>query len=177
MNLKEKYIKEVIPAMKKKFGIKNDLAVPKIKKVVVNIGIGQAARDKEFKKQIIADFKMITGQKPVERKARKSIAGFKVRQGMTVGLLATLRRRRMWDFIDRLINIALPRTRDFRGIPKKSFGTGGNLTIGIREQIIFSEINAENAKNIFGLEVTIVTNAQDNKQAIELLKLLGFPIQ
>ena len=177
MNLKEKYIKKVIPAMKKKFRYTNNLAVPQIKKVVVNSGIGKAMNEKQLKKQIISDFKIITGQKPIERKAKKSIAGFKIRQGVTVGLSVSLRENRMWDFIDRLINIALPRTRDFRGISKKSFGNQGNLTIGIREHIVFPEINAEKASNIFGLEITIVTNAQNSKQGIELLKLLGFPIK
>ncbi len=177
MNLKEKYVKKVIPAMQKKFGYPNILSVPKISKVVLNIGIGAATREKDLKKQAEQDIKLITGQKPVKRAARQSEAGFKIRKGMIIGLSVCLRNKRMWDFVSRLINIALPRTRDFRGIKQKSFDGQGNLTIGIKEHIVFPEINAEKASNIFGLEITIITTASNNDEGIALLKLLGFPIK
>lgn len=177
MNLKEKYIKQVIPVMKKKFSIKNDLAVPRIRKVIINTGISSAIKEKDFKKQVEKDIAIITGQKPIARLARKSEAGFKIRKGMTVGMSVILRGQRMWDFLSRLINIALPRTRDFRGIEQTSFDMQGNLTIGIKEHIVFPEINAEKVSSIFGLEVTIVTSAKNRKQGTALLKLLGFPIK
>jgi large subunit ribosomal protein L5 len=176
--LKEKYQKEVIPIMKQKFGYKNDLAVAAIEKVVVNIGIGSSAlKDKKAQELISKDLALIAGQKPSPALAKKAIASFKTRKGMTVGLKVTLRGKRMFDFLSRLINIALPRTRDFRGIDPKSVDQGGNLTIGIKEHIIFPEISQEDIKKIFGLEITIVTNAKKREEALELFKLLGFPIR
>lgn len=176
--LQKKYQKEVIPAMKEKFGYKNDLAVPRIKGTIVNVGIGSSALKDEKTQEIISkDLTLITGQKPVPTLARKAIAGFKTREGMIVGLKITLRGKRMFEFLSRLINIALPRTRDFRGLSPKSIDQGGNLTIGIKEHIIFPETLGEDIKRIFGLEVTVVSNAKTRKEALELFKLLGFPIK
>ena len=175
--LKEKYQKEVVPAMKQKFGYKNDLAVPKIGKVVVNIGTGAYSKDEKAQEEISRDLALITGQKPVVTLAKKAISAFKIRQGLPVGLKVTLRGRRMYDFVERLINIVLPRTRDFRGLPVKSIDQKGNLNLGIKEHIIFPEISPEDIKKIFGMEITIATNAKNKERALELFKLLGFPIK
>jgi len=175
--LQERYKKEVIPKMKEIFGYKNDLAVPKIEKVTVNAGIGKFLQDQSAIEEIVKDISLITGQKPVFRQARKAISGFKIRKGLNVGLKVTLRGKRMFDFIERLINLALPRSRDFRGIDVKSVDQDGNLTIGIKEQIIFPEISHENVKNIFGMEVTVTTTAKKQKEGLELLKLMGLPIK
>ncbi len=176
MKLKEKYKKIAIPKMKEKFGYKNDLAVPAIVKVVVNIGFNPAVKDEKTQEEIKNNLMKITGQAPAPRPAKKAIAGFKIREKMVVGLAVTLRGAKMYDFLDRLINIALPRSRDFRGLSSKGIDKSGNLTIGIKEQIIFPEISAESAKNIFGFEVSVVTTAENKKEAVELYKLLGFPI-
>ncbi|PJE57597.1 MAG: 50S ribosomal protein L5 [Candidatus Portnoybacteria bacterium CG10_big_fil_rev_8_21_14_0_10_38_18] len=175
--LEEKYKKEVIPAMKEKFGYKNNLAVPKIKKAVVNVGIGSFSKDNQGQDLIAKDLALITGQKPVPTLAKKAISAFKVREGMVVGLKVTLRGKRMFDFVSRLINVAIPRTRDFRGLPSKSVDKSGNLTIGIREHIIFPEISTEDIKKIFGMEISIVSNAKSREEALELFKLSGFPIK
>jgi len=175
--LQIKYIKEVIPAMKAKFGYKNDLAVPTIKKVLLNTGIGRTARDEKMHQHISKDLSSITGQIPSLRPARKAISGFKIRAGLPVGLRVTLHGRRMWEFIDRLISLSLPRVRDFRGISSKSFDGKGNVSIGLKEHIVFPEIEAENVKDIFGLEVNVVTSAKTDEEGKELLKLLGFPIR
>lgn len=177
LSLQQKYIKEVIPAMKEKLGYKNSLAVPGILKVTVNIGIGRITKDEKIKEEISQALALITGQKPVVCKARKAISGFKIRKGMVVGLKITLRGKMMYDFLSRLINIALPRTRDFRGLDSKSVDKQGNLTIGIKEHIVFPEIASEEVKNIFGLEVTVVTNAEKREGALQLFKLMGFPIK
>lgn len=177
-DLKQKYIKEVIPTMKERFGYKNNTAVAAIKKVIVNVGIGSSAlKDDKAQELIAKDLALITGQKPAPTQAKKAIAGFKIRQGMIIGLKVTLRGKRMFDFLFRLINVAIPRIRDFRGLDPKSVDQGGNLTIGIKEHIIFPEISTEDVKRIFGLEVTVVTNAKKREQALELFKLMGFPIK
>lgn len=163
--------------MKTKFGYRNNLAVPTIEKVIVNVGTGFAMRDEKLRQHIVSDLSLITGQKPSVKPARKAISGFKIRAGMPVGLKVTLRGRRMWEFIDRLISLSLPRVRDFRGIPPKSFDGKGNLSIGLKEHIIFPEIEAESVKDIFGLEVSVVTTAKTDEEGRELLKLLGFPIR
>lgn len=173
----EKYKKEVIPTMKEKFGYQNDLAVPRIIKVAVNIGIGKALKDEKMQETISKDLAMITGQKPVPCLAKGAISGFKIRKGMKVGLKTTLREKKMYEFLDRLVGAAIPRIRDFRGLPEKSIDKEGNLTIGIKEHIVFPEIAHEDVRLIFGLEVTVVTNAKKRKEAIELFKLLGFPIK
>jgi len=175
--LKDNYIKKAVPLMKEKFGFKNNLSVPRLEKVVVNTGFSPVIRDEKFQEEIAQDIATITGQKPSFRQAKKSIAGFKTREGMRVGLAVTLRGQRMYDFLDRLIHIVLPRSRDFRGLDKKNIDQNGNLNIGIKEQIIFPEISAENARNIFGLEVSITTTTKDKKQGKELFRLLGFPIK
>ncbi len=175
--LLQKYRKEVIPAMQKEFGISNIMAVPKIGKVVVNTGVGRISKDDKAIERIAKDLTLISGQKPVFRKAKKSISGFKIREGVNVGISVTLRGKRMYDFVDRLISIALPRSKDFRGIDRKNFDGMGNLNIGIKESSIFPEVNYENLKDIFGLQVTVMTNAGNKERGAQLLKLMGFPIK
>ncbi len=175
--LKENYIKKAIPEMKKEFGYKNNMAVPVITKVVINAGLGNVLRDsKDDFEKILEDMTNILGQKPVITKAKKAIAGFKIREGMPVGLTATLRGAKMYEFLDRLINIALPQVRDFRGLNKKAFDRNGNFNIGIKEHLIFSEVNRDTMKNIIGFEINITTTAKTDEEACKLLRLLGFPI-
>lgn len=176
-SLLQKYRKEVTPALQKEFGIKNVMAVPKIEKVVINVGTGKIAKDDKMVAKIVNDLAKLTGQKPIFRKAKKSISSFKVREGMNVGLMATLRGKRMHDFMDRLISIALPRSKDFRGIEVKNFDNNGNLNLGLRESVIFPEVTYETLKDIFSLEVTVVTTARDRQKGIALLRHLGFPIK
>jgi len=177
LRLKEKYQKEVIPQMKEKFGYRNDLAVPKIEKVVINTGIGKFRQDQKAVEEIERALSLISGQKPVFTLAKKSISSFKIRKGMKVGFKVTLRGQRMYDFLERLIYLALPRSRDFRGIDQKSIDEKGNLTIGIKEHIIFPEISHEEVKTIFGLEISVITNAKRREEGLELLRLIGFPIK
>jgi len=183
IHLRDKYKEEVIPAMKEKFGYRNNLAVPRIEKVVVNTSFGKlisgktSAEQKKIYEVILGDLSLITGQKPLLTSAKKSIAGFKIRQGMPVGAAVTLRGGRMEDFLERLIHIALPRSRDFRGIPTSSIDKKGNLTVAIKEHIAFPEILPEKARSIFGLEITIVTTADTREEGLELLKLLGLPLK
>lgn len=175
--LKEKFLKEVIPAMKKEFGYTNDFAVPHIKKVVINAGVGKSLDNKKLLDQIVQDIATITGQKPVLKLAKKSISSFKIREGIPVGVAVTLRGEKMYEFMDKLINIALPRVRDFRGIPGNSFDGRGNYSLGIREHYVFPEINADVTSSIFGLQVTVVTDAKSDNEAKSLLIHLGFPIK
>ena len=174
---KEKYIKTVQAEMKKKFGYKSVMAAPQIKKVIVNVGIGKIVKEGDKIEEVVNALTAITGQKPVKTKAKKAIAGFKTRAGMEVGVKVTLRGVRMWQFIDRLIGATLPRTRDFQGITRKSVDKGGNISIGIKEHLIFPEILPEKVKYIFGLQVTISTTAHSQEEGLELFKLLGFPIK
>lgn len=176
-SVKEIYKKEAIPQMREKFGLANDLAVPQIEKIVVNTGVGQYKDDEKTREEITKDLSLITGQRPVKKLAKKAISSFKIREGSVVGLAVTLRGQRMCDFYDRLVNVALPRSRDFKGIDEKKIDQGGNFNIGIKEQIIFPEISAENARNIFGFEVCIKTTAQDREQSVELFKILKFPFK
>ncbi|MEK7578305.1 MAG: 50S ribosomal protein L5 [Patescibacteria group bacterium] len=176
-SFKDNYKKKIIPALQKELGIKNVLALPKIEKVVVNIGLGRVLKDEKFLEIAMRDLALITGQKPKTTLAKKSIANFKTRMGMVIGAVATLRGRRMYDFISRLINIALPRTRDFRGINVESLDKNGNLTIGVKEHIIFPEIKGEEIRNIFGFEITIVVKAKNKEEATALYKSMGFPIK
>lgn len=176
MNLHEKYKKEVIPAMIKKFGYKNAMAVPKITKVVVNIGVGKL-RDEKQHEEVRKFLSLITGQKSAPRPAKKAIASFKTRKGLVIGYQTTLRGKRMYDFISRFVGIALPRTRDFRGIDAKSFDGGGNLTVGVKENIVFPEMIGEDYHFLFGLEVTVVTTSKKREEGTELSKLMGFPIK
>ncbi len=174
-----KYRKDVLPAMREKFGYKNVMAIPKFEKVVVNVGYGRRAVAKDTKaiEKIEQDIIKITGQKPAMRKAKQSISAFKLRQGMDVGVAVTLRGRRMYDFIDRLISIALPRSRDFHGLDMNNIDQSGNLNIGIKEQTIFPEVSYESLKDIFSLQITVVTTAKNKSEGEELLRLIGFPIK
>ena len=175
--IKEQYKKKVIPAMKDRFSYKNIMAVPKIEKVVLNVGIGKIVKEEKMVEKIRNDIAKITGQIPAFRKAKKSIAGFKLREGTNVGLIATLRGKRMYDFIERLIFVALPRSRDFRGISAESLDNSGNLNIGIKEQNIFPEVSYESSRDIFGFQITVTTTAKTKEEGLELLKQIGFPIK
>lgn len=174
---KEKYIKEVVPNMKKAFGYKNILAVPKIEKVIVNVGAGKALQDSKFLEKTISSVSFITGQKPLITKAKKSIAGFKLRKGLPIGVKVTLRGKRMEEFVYKLINAVIPRIRDFRGLSLKSFDKNGNYTIGFREQTVFPEVSGKNTDFIHGLEISVVTSAKSKKEAEKLLEFLGFPLK
>ena len=173
----ENYKKKIISTLQKELGVKNVLALPKIEKVVVNIGLGRVLKDEKFLEIAMQDLALITGQKPKTTLAKKSIADFKIREGMIIGAAVTLRGQRMYDFISRLINIALPRTRDFRGINVKSLDKNNNLTIGVKEHIVFPEIKGEEIRNIFGFEITVVVRAKNKEEAIALYKAMGFPIK
>ncbi len=177
VSFKDNYKKKIIPILQKKLGVKNVLALPKIEKIVVNIGLGRVIKDEKFLEVAMQDLALITGQKPKTTLAKKSIANFKTREGMVIGAVVTLRGQRMYDFISRLINIALPRTRDFRGINVKSLDKNNNLTIGVKEHIVFPEIKGEEVRNIFGFEVTIVVKAKNKEEAVVLYKAIGFPIK
>lgn len=175
--LKEKYKKRIAPEMKKLFGYKNDLAVPKIEKVTVNIGAGKVLDDPKFLEKATESVTLITGQKPLITRAKKSISGFKIKEGMAIGLKVTLRGKRMEEFIDKLINVALPRVRDFRGLSVKGFDRSGNYTVGLKEETIFPEIFGKKKDFVHGLEVTIVTTTKNKKEAKKILELLGFPFK
>lgn len=183
ISLKEKFKTEATPKMMEKFGYKNPMAVPRIEKVIVNTGFGRQVagkttdEQKKFADFISEELGLLCGQKAIKTYAKKAISSFKIRQGMAIGAKVTLRGKKMTDFLERLIHLALPRSRDFKGIEKKSFDKKGNLTIAINEHIAFPEILPEKAKNIFGLEITVVTNAKTREEGLELLKSLGFPIQ
>lgn len=183
MDLKDKYNKEVIPKMMERFRYTNRMAVPKIEKVVLNIGFGKlisgktGTERKKILESITGDLMIITGQQPVLTKARKSISGFKIRTGVPIGAMVTLRKQRMFDFLERLINIVLPRSRDFTGINPKSFDKEGNLTVSIKEHISFPEIFPEKIKQMLSFEITIVTTTQNREKGLELLRLMGFPIK
>jgi len=175
--LKQKYIKEIVPEMKKKFGYENSLAVPKIEKVIVSVGTGQALKESGLLDKIQSGLEEIAGQHPLKTRARKAISGFGIKKGDIVGMMVTLRGEKMYDFVDRLINAVLPRIQDFRGISPKAFDRRGNLTIGIKEHTVFPEVEAENVEKIFGMEITIVTTATKDEEGKKLLKLIGFPIR
>lgn len=177
MNLQEVYKKQVIHSLKEKFGYTNSFAVPRLEKIVVNVGTGKHYRDDKTLSEIKSSLAIITGQKTVETLARKDISGFKVRVGAVNGLKVTLRGKRMYDFFERLVKLALPRTRDFKGIATTSLDGKGNVNIGIKEHMVFPEIGSEEVRTIFGLEITIVTTAKNSEQALELLKAMGFPWQ
>jgi large subunit ribosomal protein L5 len=175
--LKDQYREEVAPALKERFGIENPMRVPRLEKIVVNMGVGEAAQNSRALDGAMEDLAKITGQKPQLRKARKSIAGFKIREGMPVGARVTLRGERMWEFLDRLISVALPRVRDFRGISPNSFDGRGNFALGLREQLIFPEVSYDSIDTTRGLDVAVVTTAQTDEEARELLRLLGMPFR
>jgi len=175
--LKEKYFTEIRPELKKRLSCKNINEVPKLIKIVVNSGVGDAIVEHKKLESVSSELMTITGQKPVVRRAKKSISNFKLRAGMPIGVSVTLRRERMYEFFDRLINVAMPRIRDFRGIPSKSFDGRGNYTFGITEQIIFPEIDYDKVDKIRGMNVTIVTSAKTDSEGFELLKSMGMPFK
>jgi large subunit ribosomal protein L5 len=175
--LKERYRKEIVPALMKELGLENIMQVPKIEKIVLNIGMGEAIDDAKTLDAAVADIEVITGQKPVITKAKKSIANFKLREGHSIGVKVTLRGEKMWSLLDRLLNIALPRVRDFRGVSPKSFDGRGNYTLGLREQLIFPEVDFDSIDKIRGMEITFVTTAKNDKQGTALLKHLGMPFR
>jgi len=175
--LKEKYLKEVVPALMKKFGYKNVMQVPKLEKVVINMGLGEAVTNAKAIDAAVNDLMAITGQRPVVTRAKRSIAAFKVRAGMAIGCKVTLRGRRMYDFVDKLFNVALPRVRDFRGVAPDSFDGRGNFTLGVREQLIFPEIEYDKIDRVRGMDITFVTTARTDEEARELLRELGMPFR
>jgi large subunit ribosomal protein L5 len=175
--LHQRYERDVVPALTRDFNYKNPMQVPRLAKVSVNVGVGEAITNAKALDATVRDVSMITGQKPVVKKARKSIAQFKLRSGQNVGVSVTLRGERMWEFLDRLMNAALPRTRDFRGVPSRSFDGRGNFSLGLREQLIFPEISYDQVDKARGLEVSIVTTARTDQEARRMLELLGMPFQ
>lgn len=175
--LKEKYKKEIAPALAKEFAIKNPMAIPKIEKIVVNMGLGEASSNAKILDVATEELKSIVGQKPVITKAKKSIAAFKLRQGMSIGTMVTLRGDRMYEFLDRLISVALPRVRDFRGISGKAFDGRGNYTLGVKEQLIFPEIDFNKVDKTRGMNISIITTARTDEEARSLLKSMGMPFR
>jgi large subunit ribosomal protein L5 len=175
--LKEKYTNEIRPAIAKELGVTNPMAIPKLEKIVINMGLGEATQNVKIMDPLLADLAAIAGQKPVTTKAKKSIAAFKVREGMPIGAMVTLRGEKMYEFLDRLISIALPRVRDFRGVSSKSFDGRGNYTLGLRDQLIFAEIDYAKVDKTKGMNVTIVTTAADDNGARTLLKAFGMPFR
>jgi large subunit ribosomal protein L5 len=173
--LKSQYDDRIVKAMTEKFGYKNAMEVPKLDKIVLNMGVGEATQDKKRVETAAAEMELIAGQKPVVTKAKKSIATFKLREGMPIGVKVTLRRERMYEFLDRLVTIALPRVRDFRGLNPKSFDGRGNYAMGLKEQIVFPEINYDRIEKVRGMDVIVTTTAKTDDEARELLRLFGFP--
>ena len=169
------YHTEIVPGLMKTFSYKNIMQVPKIEKVVVNMGLGAAVTEPKILEEAVKELESITGQKASVRKAKKAISNFKLREGVSIGAMVTLRKERMYEFLDRLINVALPRVRDFRGLSDKSFDGRGNYTLGVKEQIIFPEINVDKISRVLGMDVTIVTSAKSDNEAYELLKSFGMP--
>jgi large subunit ribosomal protein L5 len=175
--LRQKYQKDVVPFLMKEFGYKNPMQVPRLDRIVVNMGLGQAVGNPKIIDAAVVEVTAITGQKPVVTRAKKSIATFKLREGMPIGVKVTLRRERMWEFMDRLLNLALPRVRDFRGTSPKAFDGAGNYTLGLKEQIVFPEIEFDRVDSVKGMNVTFVTTARSNEEARGLLKQLGMPFR
>jgi large subunit ribosomal protein L5 len=175
--LKDRYNDEIVPALKERFGIENPMRIPRLEKIVVNMGVGEASQNSRALDGAMEDLAKITGQKAQMRRARKSIAGFKIREGMPVGARVTLRGERMWEFLDRLVSVALPRVRDFRGISPSSFDGHGNYALGLREQLIFPEISYDAIDTTRGLDVAVVTTTESDEEARELLRLLGMPFR
>jgi large subunit ribosomal protein L5 len=175
--MRDHYYKDVLPALIKEFDLNNPMAAPKLEKIVVNMGVGEATQNVKLVDPAVGEVGQITGQKPVITRARKSIAAFKVREGMPIGVMVTLRGDRMYEFFDRLVNVALPRVRDFRGVPTKSFDGRGNFTLGVRDQLIFPEIDYAKVEKLKGMNITIVTSAGSDDQARALLKHMGMPFR
>jgi large subunit ribosomal protein L5 len=175
--LQEKYKSEIVPALVKRFGYSSVMEVPRLEKITLNVGVGEAVANQKALEAVVKDLTKIAGQKPVITRARKSIANFKIRQGMEIGAMATLRKHRMWHFLDRLISVALPRVRDFRGLARKGFDGHGNYTLGVREQIIFPEINFDDIDKIRGMNITMTTTARTDEESLSLLEHLGVPFR
>lgn len=175
--LKEKYLNEVVPSLKEKYNYKSIMEVPKLEKIVINMGVGDATTNSKLLEAAVADLTQISGQKPVITKAKKSIAGFKIREGQSIGCKVTLRGENMYNFMDKLVSISLPRVRDFRGVSSKAFDGRGNYTMGIKEQLIFSEIDYDNVVKVRGMDIVFVTTAKTNEEAYDLLSLLGIPFR
>ncbi|AOM84547.1 50S ribosomal protein L5 [Salisediminibacterium beveridgei] len=175
--LKEKYNTEITPAMQEKFSYSSVMEVPHVEKIVVNMGVGDAVQNSKVLDKAVEELAQITGQKPLITKAKKSIAGFKLREGMPIGAKVTLRGQRMYDFLDKLISVSLPRVRDFRGVSNKAFDGRGNYTMGVKEQLIFPEINYDNVDQVRGMDIVIVTTADSDEEARELLTQMGMPFQ
>ena len=175
--LKEKYNQEIKISLQKKLGLSNVMEVPEIKKITLNMGVGEAVQDKKTVEKAVADIEKLSGQKALITRARKSVASFKIREGMPIGAKVTLRRQRMYEFLDRLINVALPRVRDFRGLNRKSFDGNGNYSLGVKEQIIFPEIDYDKIDKIRGLDISITTSAKNDEEGLALLKEFNFPIK
>jgi large subunit ribosomal protein L5 len=175
--LKEIYVRDVAPEMKKKFGYQNSMEIPRLDKITLNMGLGEAVQNVKILDSAVEELSIVAGQKAVITKARRSIAAFKLREGMPIGAMVTLRRNRMYEFFDKLVNVALPRVRDFRGVSGKAFDGRGNYSLGIREQIIFPEINFDKIDKIKGLNIAIVTTAKTDEEGKELLRLLGMPFR
>lgn len=177
MRLKEKYTKEIMPKLQEKFGYKNNMQIPKMEKVVLNVGFGRHNKDKDYIANVVKTLTDITGQKPVLTKAKKSISSFKIREGMTIGATVSLRGERMYDFVEKLVNLTFPRVRDFRGISNKGIDRTGNFTVGIKESSAFGEVKAEDLEKIHGLEISIATTAKNREEGLELFTLIGFPFK
>jgi large subunit ribosomal protein L5 len=175
--IKEQYLNEVLPKLKKELGCGNVMEIPKLEKIVLNMGVGEAIQNPKFLDAAVGDMKVITGQQPIITRAKKSISNFKLREGMAIGCSVTLRRERMYEFLDRLISVAIPRIRDFRGIPPKGFDGRGNYTLGVKEQLIFPEINYDKIDKIRGMSITFVTSSKTDEGAFALLKELGMPFR
>lgn len=175
--LKQKYEAESVPALQEAFGYANSMQIPRIEKIIINMGLGEAINDNKIMDDAVKEMEIISGQKPIITRAKKSIAAFKLREGMPVGCTVTLRKDRMYDFYSKLVNIALPRVRDFRGVSPKGFDGRGNYTLGIKEQIIFPEIDYDKVNRVKGMNVTIVTSAKTDKEGFTLLKLMGMPFR
>ncbi len=175
--LKEKYLNEIVPSLQNKYNYKSVMEVPKLEKIVINIGVGDATGNSKLLEAACADLELISGQKPVVTKAKKSIAGFKLREGQAIGCKVTLRGENMYNFLDKLISISLPRVRDFRGVSPKAFDGRGNYTLGIKEQLIFNEIEYDNVVKVRGMDIVLVTTAKSNEEAYDLLNELGIPFR
>ena len=175
--LKEKYLNEIVPSLQNKYNYKSVMEVPKLEKIVINIGVGDATGNSKLLEAACADLELIAGQKPVVTKAKKSIAGFKLREGQAIGCKVTLRGENMYNFLDKLISISLPRVRDFRGVSPKAFDGRGNYTLGIKEQLIFNEIEYDNVVKVRGMDIVLVTTAESNEEAYDLLNELGIPFR
>ncbi len=175
--LKERYYKEIVPALMKEFSYKNPMEVPKLEKIVLNMGLGEAIQNVKILDSAVEEMASISGQKAVITKAKKSIASFKLRQGMPIGCMVTLRKERMYEFLDRFMNVALPRVRDFKGVSGRGFDGAGNYSVGVKEQLIFPEINYDKVDKVKGLNITIVTTAKSDEEGKALLKLMGMPFR